>query len=40
VSHGVRVRDVDVTRIQDELRRQNVFLHGTTAPVAARTEES
>ena len=40
VSDGVRARDVDVTRIQDELRRQNVFLHGTAAPVAARTEDS
>jgi len=40
VSDGVRARDVDVTRVQAELRRQNVFLHGTTEPVAARTDGS
>jgi hypothetical protein len=38
VSGGLPVRDVDVTRIQDELRRQNVFLHPAAAPVGA--EES
>ncbi|HEX7527380.1 MAG TPA: FAD-dependent oxidoreductase [Gaiellaceae bacterium] len=37
VSAGVDARDVDVTRVQEELRRQGVHLHETT--VAARTEE-
>jgi 2-polyprenyl-6-methoxyphenol hydroxylase-like FAD-dependent oxidoreductase len=37
---GVAARDVDVARIQDELRRQGVFLHGATAGVPARTEAS
>jgi hypothetical protein len=38
VSDGVPAREVNVTRVQAELRRQNVFLHGTTEPVVASTE--